>query len=203
METSLLEGLVGLLSWSAGMLFESGQAPGPAGHHHPLASPYGRFRASDGYLNIASGSQKMWEQLSTALGREDWISDDRFSDPARRVENRDLLTEEIERELASASVEDWVIRLNAAGIPSGPVYRLDQVFADPQVRARDMLVEMDHPVLGTYKTTGLPLKWSESVADPPRRPPLLAEHTRDILRELGIPESEIATLEQTGLVRQG
>ena len=202
-ETSLVESLIGMLSWSAGMLFESDRAPGPAGHHHPLASPYGRFKAKEGYLNIAAGNGATWERLCGALGREDWISDERYAGPVDRLRNRDELTAELEVELGRAPVSEWVERLNAAGVPSGPVYSLDQVFADPQVLARDMLVELPHPKLGSFKTTGLPIKWSDTPTAIARRPPLLAEHTDEVLGELGVSAEEIAVLKEAGIVRQG
>jgi crotonobetainyl-CoA:carnitine CoA-transferase CaiB-like acyl-CoA transferase len=202
-ETSLLEGLVGMLSWSAGMFFDSGRAPGPAGHHHPLSSPYGRFRARDGYLCIAAGSEAIWQRLCRALGHEEWIADARFARALDRLRARDALTEALEAELARASVEEWVERLNAAGVPAGPVYDLGQVFADPQVLAREMLVELPHPGLGTFRTTGLPLKWSRSRTAIERRPPLFAEHTREVLEELGLAGPEIAELLRDGLARQG
>ena len=201
-ETSLVESLVGLLSWSGGIFFESGSPPGPAGHHHPLSSPYGRFRGRDGYINIAAGSDAIWQRMCRAFEREDWIDDARFRTPFDRLRNRDALTEEIERELPQRGVAEWVELLNAAGAPAGPVYSLDQVFSDPQLLARDMFVELPHPVLGSFKTTGHPLKWSNTPTAVTRRPPLFAEHTREVLSDLGIPANEIADLEAAHVIRQ-
>ena len=200
-ETSLLEGLIGILTWGAGMYFDAGRAPGPAGHHHPLASPYGRFRAADGYLNIAAGGQHIWQRLCRALEREDWEQDERFADPVSRLRTRDALTREIEEVLAKRPVAEWVERINGAGVPCGPVYSLDQVFADPQVAAREMLVEMPHPVLGTYRTTGVPVKFGETPARIERRPPLLGEHTDEILSELGLSDSDLTRLRAHGTIR--
>jgi crotonobetainyl-CoA:carnitine CoA-transferase CaiB-like acyl-CoA transferase len=201
-ETSLVESLMGLLSWSGGMYFDSGQSPGPAGHHHPLSSPYGRFRGADGYINIAAGSEAMWQRLAKAMEREQWLTDERFTGPVERLRNRAALTAEIESALQAASVAEWVERLNEAGVPTGPVYSLDQVFTDPHILARDMLVELPHPALGTFKTTGLPLKWSRTPTRIERRPPLLAEHTHEVLEELGVSPAEIARLESQGVVRR-
>jgi formyl-CoA transferase len=199
-DTSLLEGLMGILTWGAGMYFEAGRVPGPAGHHHPLASPYGRFRAADGYLNIAAGAQHMWDRLCEVVGREEWKEDERFQDPFARVRNRAELTAALDEALAERSVADWVERINEAGVPCGPVYSMDQVFADPQVAARDMDVEMPHPVIGTYRTTGVPVKFQETPARIERRPPLLGEHTDEILTELGISPSEIKKLRAHGTI---
>jgi CoA:oxalate CoA-transferase len=193
-DTSLLEATIGVLSWGAGMYFEAGQAPGPAGQHHPLSSPYGRFRARDGWLNIAAGSEAMWRKLAAALGREDWTRDPRFADLLARLRNRDALTAELESALAAGDVEDWVERINAAGVPCGPVLDVAQVFADPQVLARRMLVELPHPEVGTFRTTGLPVKLSHSPGRIERRPPLLGEHSDEVLRECGLSDGEIARL---------
>ncbi len=198
--TSLLEAMVSVLSWGAGMYFEGGRAPGPAGQHHPLSSPYGRFRARAGYMNIAAGSEAMWQSLAKELGCERWLDDERFASPVGRIRNRDALTAEMEQALAGADVEEWVGRLNAAGVPSGPVLDIAQVFADPQVRAREMLVELPHPVVGTFRTTGLPVKLSESPGGIERRPPLHGEHTDEVLAECGLGADEIRALRRDEVI---
>jgi len=198
--TSLLEAMIGVLSWGAGMYFESGQAPGPAGQHHPLSAPYGRFRARDGYLNIAAGSESMWRKLASVLGREAWLEDERFAHALARLRHREELTREMEEVLGGADVEHWVERLNAAGVPTGPVLDLEQVFADAQVRAREMLVELPHPEVGVFKTTGLPVKLGRSPGRIERRPPLHGEHTDEVLRECGVSAAELAKLREAGVV---
>jgi crotonobetainyl-CoA:carnitine CoA-transferase CaiB-like acyl-CoA transferase len=197
---SLLESMIGVLSWGAGMYFESGKAPGPAGQHHPLASPYGRFRARNGYLNIAAGNDAMWRKLASVLRREEWLADARFVGLIERVYNRDELTQEIEAVLATADVDDWIEAINAAGVPCGPVLDMEQVFRDPQVLAREMLVSLEHPEIGTFKTTGLPVKLSRNPGRIERRPPLLGEHTEEVLRECGLGDDDIADLRQRGAV---
>ncbi len=196
--TSLLEAMIGVLSWGAGMYFERGEAPGPAGQHHPLSSPYGRFRARDGYLNIAAGNETMWGRLCEALERPEWRDDDRFAGPGERVRNRAELTDAIEAVLAADDVDTWVARINAAGVPSGPVLDLAQVFADPQVLARQMRVELPHPEVGTFVTTGLPVKLTESPGAIERRPPLHGEHSDEVLEELGVDAPERAALRACG-----
>ena len=198
--TSLLEAMVGVLSWGAGMFFEWGSAPGPAGQHHPLSSPYGRFRARDGYLNIAAGNDAMWRQLATVLGHPEWITDARFADPMVRLHNRDALTALIEAALGSDDVAHWVECINAAGVPCGPVLDVAQVFSDPQVLARQMLVELPHPEIGMFRTTGLPVKLLRTPGRIERRPPLLGEHTDEVLRECGVADAEIARLRADGVL---
>jgi CoA:oxalate CoA-transferase len=198
--TSLLEAMVGVMSWAAGMYFDGGAAPGPAGQHHPLASPYGRFRAQDGYLNIAAGNEGMWTKLVVALERPALAEDARFASPGARIANRAALTAELEAILAAHPVTAWVDRLNAAGIPTGPVLDMAQVFADPQVLARRMLVQLPHPEIGTFQTTGLPVKLSGNPGAIARRPPLLGEHSDEVLREHGVSAEEIAELRARGVV---
>jgi formyl-CoA transferase/CoA:oxalate CoA-transferase len=198
--TSLLEAMVSVMSWGAGMYFDSGRAPGPAGQHHPLASPYGRFRAADGYLNIAAGNDAMWGKLAKALDAERWAADPRFATPMSRIAHRAQLTLEIESVLARAPVSEWVTRLNAAGVPTGPVLDMAQVFTDPQVLARQMLVELPHPQLGTFRTTGLGVKLTDTPGRIERRPPLLGEHTDEVLAEHGFSAADIAKLREQGVI---
>jgi crotonobetainyl-CoA:carnitine CoA-transferase CaiB-like acyl-CoA transferase len=198
--TSLLEAMVAVLSWGAGMYFEAGSVPGPAGHHHPLSAPYGRFRARDGHLNIAAASDVLWERLVRTLGREPWLEDPRFAKPLARLREREALTAEIEAVLAHEDVAHWVERLSEAGVPAGPVLDLGQVFSDPQVLAREMLVELPHPEVGTFRTTGLPVKLDRSPGAIARRPPLHGEHTEEVLRECGLEQLEIARLRRDGVI---
>jgi crotonobetainyl-CoA:carnitine CoA-transferase CaiB-like acyl-CoA transferase len=199
-DTSLLESMIGILSWGAGMYFEAGQVPGPAGQHHPLSSPYGRFRARDGYLNIAAGNEFMWQKLATALDHAAWTDDERFTTPGDRLRNRDALSEAMESVLGTRDVSHWVDLLNGAGVPAGPVLDMAQVFSDPHVLAREMLVELPHPERGSFKTTGLPIKLSQTPGAIDRRPPLHGEHTDAVLREAGLSEAEIARLREAKVI---
>jgi formyl-CoA transferase/CoA:oxalate CoA-transferase len=180
------------------MHFETGAAPGPAGQHHPLASPYGRFRVGERWLNVAAGSEAIWKRLARALGHPEWLVDARFEDALARVRNRDALSREIEAALAGRSVAHWVEVLNAAGVPAGPVLDVAEVFRDPQVLARGMLVELPHPELGVFRTTGLPVKLSRSPGSVARRPPLHGEHSDEVLRECGLGAGEIEALRRAG-----
>ena len=201
MNTSLLEAMIGVMTWGAGMFFETGRAPGPAGQHHPLASPYGRFKARGGYLNIAAGNDAMWKKLAAALGMPAWLDDPRFDTAGHRLRHRDELTAAIEAVLETREVDHWVETLNGAGIPTGPVLDMAQVFADPQVLARQMLVELPHPQVGTFRTTGLPVKLSSTPGAITRRPPLLGEHTDEILaQECGLSAAQVAELRARGVV---
>lgn len=194
-ETSLLESIVSILSWSAGIYFETGKTPVPQGNHHPLSSPHGTFQAADRPFNIAVGNQPMWPIFLRAIGRPELASDERFRTLGLRVKNREALTAEINRTLASHGADYWIDLLNREGIPSGPILTVEEVLNHPQIAAREMLLRMPHPVLGTFQTTGLGVKLS---ATPGRitRPPLLGEHTDEVLAAHGSSAAQIAHLRE-------
>ncbi|HUI26308.1 MAG TPA: CoA transferase [Candidatus Kryptonia bacterium] len=198
--TSLLEALVGVLSWSAGIYFETGQTPPPAGNHHPLASPYGVFRARDRAFNIACGNDRQWRELCTALECEALIDDERFRHPVGRVVQRDALTGELNQRLARRDAAEWIAILNARGVPCGPINTIAEACADPQVRARAMMVELPHPTLGTFKTTGVPVKLSETPGTIETPPPRLGADTDAVLRAAGYSAEEIADLRRAQIV---
>jgi len=199
-DTSLLESTIGVLSWGAGMYFESGRSPGVAGHHHPLTAPAGRFRARDGFVIIAAATDAIFDRLALALGHSEWVLDPRFASVADRMRNRDALFAALEAALASEDVASWVEKLNAAGVPAGPVLGLADVFADPQVLAREMLVELPHAERGVFRTTGLPVKLSETPGAIRRAPPLHGEHTAEVLAEAGYTAHEVAALARAGVI---
>jgi formyl-CoA transferase/CoA:oxalate CoA-transferase len=199
-DTSLLEATIGVLSWGAGMYFESGRSPGPAGHHHPLTAPAGRFRARDGFLIVAAANDAIFDRLALALGRAEWAADPRFRDVAARMKHRPALFAALEEVFATQDVAHWVETLNAAGVPAGPVLGLAEVFADPQVLAREMLVKLPHPEREAFLTTGLPVKLSATPGAIRRAPPLHGEHSRAVLREAGYADAEIETLANGGVI---
>jgi crotonobetainyl-CoA:carnitine CoA-transferase CaiB-like acyl-CoA transferase len=198
--TSLLEGLVGVLSWSAGIYFATGAPPPIAGNHHPLSAPYGVFRARDRAFNIACGNQRQWQALCEAIEMPALATDERFAAPLARVANRAELTAALEQRLALRDAGEWVILLNARSVPSGPINDMREVFADPQVLARQMLVELPHPTLGVLKTTGVPVKLSETPGAVRVAPPGLGADTEAVLSEASFSAAEIAALRRAGTI---
>jgi crotonobetainyl-CoA:carnitine CoA-transferase CaiB-like acyl-CoA transferase len=198
--TSLLEALIGVLSWSAGIYFATGTPPPLAGNHHPLAAPYGVFRAADRAFNIACGNDRQWGELCRVLGVPELIEDQRFAAPLSRVANRDALTAALEVRLAERSAEEWIRLLNDHGIPSGPINDMAEVFSDPQVLAREMYVELAHPSLGVLKTTGVPVKLSATPGRVHVVPPELGADTDAFLAANGFAADEIAALRTAGVI---
>jgi crotonobetainyl-CoA:carnitine CoA-transferase CaiB-like acyl-CoA transferase len=200
-ETSLLESILSILSWSAGIYFDSGKTPGPAGNHHPLSSPHGVFHASDRPFNIACGNETMWQKFAPAIGRAELLDDARFKTTTSRVRNRDALSAEIDRALKAHPSAYWIELLNREGIPSGPILTVEEILNHPQTAAREMVLRLAHPVLGEIRTTGLPAKLSETPGKI-TRPPLAGEHTREVLAAAGFSANEIERLLHAGIIAE-
>jgi crotonobetainyl-CoA:carnitine CoA-transferase CaiB-like acyl-CoA transferase len=179
-ETSLIEAIISTLSWSAGIYFDTGKTPGPAGNNHPLSSPHGVFKAADRPFNIAVGNDAMWRTFVQVIGRPELASDPRFTGAGPRLKNRDELTAEINRALADHPAQYWIDLFNQKGIPSGPILTVEEMFNHPQIAAREMLLRMAHPARGEFLTTGLGVKL-EDTPGKVSRPPLLGEHTQEVL----------------------
>jgi crotonobetainyl-CoA:carnitine CoA-transferase CaiB-like acyl-CoA transferase len=189
--TSILEATVGILTMQAGKFFATDQPPGPAGNDHPVISPYGVYRTQDKPINIAVGTETMWKNFCRIIELPEMEQNVKFRKNNDRVKNRAELRLLIEKALASKTQDEWVEALNQAGIPCGPIYTLDQVFKDPQVLHQKMLLEVEHPKVGTIPMTGLPVQLSENPPQVFLPPPVLGEHTASILRDFGFAAEEI------------
>src|ERR1700722_9023926 len=199
-ETSLIEAIISTLSWSAGIYFDTGKTPGPAGNHHPLSSPHGVFTGSDRPFNIAVGNEAMGRSFVKVIGRADLAPDDRFTKLGRRIKNRDELTNENNSPLKAQTAQYWIDLFNETGIPSGPILTIEEMFLHPQSAAREMLVKLAHPKLGEFKTTGLGVKLSDTPGHI-ARPPLVGEHTDDVLTAHGFTAEEVAHLRTLKAIR--
>jgi len=185
-ETSLFEAALGLSVWETTEYWATGEVPRPWGSAHRLNAPYQAFRTSAGFLVLAALTPRQWADLCAALGRADLRDDARFATNAARMAHVTDLAEEIEEALSAAPAEVWVERLLDADVPAAPLLDYGQVFADPHTRARHMVEEVDHPVEGRVPTLGFPLKMTATPLRVRRPPPLLGEHTEEVLREVGI-----------------
>ena len=188
-DTSLFEAALAMSVWETTEYWATDAAPHAMGSAHRLNAPYQAFRTRDGYINLAALSPAQWQNLCSTLGRDALITDPRFATNATRMENRPALMHEIEDALAARSTAEWVDAMTAAGVPAGPIYDFAKVFADPHTMARCMIEEIEHPVAGRVRTLGFPVKMSATPPRVRRPPPLLGEHTAEILHELGIERS--------------
>ena len=199
-QTSLLESLVSLLSVQAARYLLLGEIPGPVGNHHPIVVPFGAFQAKDGLLNIAVGTEPQWRRLCEAMDLSELADDPRFSNFRERDVHRRELLEILNARFREKPRDEWLQRLIEADIVAGPVYRIDEVFRDPQVLHTEMLQEISHPTIGALKLVGFPVKLSRTPPRIERYPPRFGEHTEAILRELGCSREEIVTvLREAGL----
>ncbi len=199
-DISLLDSQVALLTYRAGSFFASGEIPKRVGSGHPVIVPYQAFKARDVYINIAVGNDQLWGKFCKAAGLEGIVNDPRFATNAKRVQNRDEVVKVVGDLIATKNGEEWLKILTDAGIPCGPIYTVDKIFSDPQVIHRQMVTELHHPKAGTIKVTGNPVKLSDTPGEPSVAPPLLGQHTQEVLEGLGYSAKEIEELKQAKLI---
>jgi formyl-CoA transferase len=197
-DIALLDATVAWLANVGASYLATGTPPQRFGNAHPSIVPYQAFRAADGYIVVAVGNDAQWERFCLAIERPEFATHARFRSNPLRVENRAVLIQLLEQVLLTRPAAEWLERLAQAGVPSGPVNTLDRVFADPQLQARAILRTVPHPAIGTLRLVGSPIKLGSAGALPLRPPPLLGEHTDDVLRErLGLDAAAIAALRST------
>ncbi len=199
-DTSLFEGALAFSIWETAELWATGRIPQPFGSAHRLNAPYQALKTRDGYLNVGANNQKLWTRFCKVLGREDLIEDKRFAINEDRMDHREELVEELESVLKERDTDEWEKLLLEEGVPVGPIYNYKQVFENPHTRAREMMVEIEHPVEGTVKGLGIPIKLSETPGEIRRPAPLLGEHTEETLIRLGYSKEEIADLRERRVI---
>jgi formyl-CoA transferase len=197
LDTSLVDAGVALSVWEATEYFSGAGVPAALGSAHRMNAPYQAIRCADGYITLGAANERLFRRLCDVLGHSEWSGDPAFADNASRVRNREALAARIESITSTQPREHWLSLLEANDIPCGPINDYAQVFADPQVLARDMVVETEHPTLGHLRTLGSPIKMSATPPDVSRRAPQLGEHTREILNEAGYDDIEIEALRKS------
>jgi formyl-CoA transferase len=186
-ETSLYEAVLAMSVWESTEYWATGSVPQPLGSGNRMSAPYEVFRTSDGYLTVGANNQRLWERLCRAIDAEELITDERFATNAARMRHRSDLRKALEETLGRDTTQIWVDRLLAAGVAAGPILDYGQILdGDPHARARGMIQEVEHPVEGTIRLLGSPVKFSRTPATIVRHPPLLGEHTVEVLGELRV-----------------
>ena len=197
-DTSLVDAGVALSVWEATEYFAGLGIPEPKGSGHRMFAPYQAIRCADGFITLGTANDRLFRRLCDLLGHPEWTVAPEFAENAARLRNQSDLTGRIEAIMATRPRRHWLELFEANDIPCGPINDYAQVFADPHVQARELVVQVDHPVLGRINALGSPLKLSETPPDARRRGPLLGEHTDDVLRESGFSVEDIASLRQAG-----
>ena len=199
-DTSLMEAGVAYTVWESSVYFAEGEIPGPLGSAHRVSAPYQALRTKDGYLNLGAATQPTWEQLCRAIGREDLMEDDRFRAPWDRKAREEELAALLEETFSTQNTSHWLELLDGAGVVAGPIYNMEQVYQDPQVLAREMMVDTQDPELGTIHNIGVPVKLSDTPGSIRRRAPALGEHSAEILLEYGFARGEVDGLLADGVI---
>jgi formyl-CoA transferase len=199
-DTSLVDAGVALSVWEATEYFSGIGVPTALGSAHRMNAPYQAVRCADGYITLGAANERLFRRLCEVLGHTEWSADPAFAENASRVKHREALAARIESITATQPRAHWLSLLEANDIPCGPINDYAQVFADPQVLAREMVVETEHPTLGHMRTLGSPIKMSATPPDVSRRSPQLGEHTDEVLTEAGLSDAEIAALRAAGAI---
>lgn len=201
-DISLLDSTVSLMTYMAAYFFATGQSPKRMGSAHPTIVPYQCFKTKDGeFITIAIGNDKLFRTFSKTIGLENLADDPKFSSNAQRIANRRELIALLERLFQQRTREEWLHILTEAKLPAGPVYSIAEIFSDPQVKQREMQVNITHSKAGKVGQIGIPMKFSETAPEIRDPPPLLGQHTDEILRTLlGYDSHRIAELHEKRIV---
>jgi crotonobetainyl-CoA:carnitine CoA-transferase CaiB-like acyl-CoA transferase len=200
-DTSLFEAGIIQTYWHSAMCFATGRAPGPMGTAHPLNAPYQAFPTSDGWITVGAANQGNWLRLVDALEAPDLRDKPRFATNADRMRNLEVLTATLTPLFKRRTSAEWLLRLEQAGVPAGPVLEVGQMHGDPQALAREMIVQTEHPTAGHVKAIGLPIKFSDTPGGVRRAAPLFGQDTREVLREHGFSDVEIEQFAEQGAIQ--
>ena len=200
-DISMLDAQVAWMTYQAAYFFANEEPPKRLGAAHPTLVPYQAFMSQDGkYVNVAVGSERLWERFCEGVNRMDLKDDPNFAQNGDRVRNRSTLVPLLQEYFLTQPADYWVNALQAVNVPAGPINDLADVFSDPQILHREMLVEIPHPTLKSIKQTGLPLKFSVTPGAFDKHPPLLGEHNEEILNSLGYSAQDIADLTNNAVI---
>jgi len=195
-QSSLLMSGIALLDFQAARYLMKGEVPPQVGNDHPTSMPTSAYTTADGHINVAATGEGMWNRLCTAIGRPELLARAEFEGGANRAKNRDALNAELNAALKGKSSEEWIRILNAAGVPCGPIYSMDQVFADPQVQHLQAAAKIKHPKLGDIRVINQAVGLSRTPATMASATPEIGQHTDEVLAEAGYSAGDIARLHE-------
>ncbi|MGE3246471.1 MAG: CaiB/BaiF CoA transferase family protein [Beijerinckiaceae bacterium] len=200
LHTSLWEALTTMMDFQAAAWLFDGKVPGQAGNNHPKSIPTGAFRTKDGHINIGAAGDIAWQRLLKVMNDEALSANPDYTTGEGRLKHRDAVNEALEANFMTQTTAHWVEAMNAAGIPCGPIYKMDQVFDDPQMKHLGLAADIEHPVVGKRQVVGQPIHMSRTPWAMRRVTPEAGEHTREILRDLGYADADIEKLYSEGVV---
>ena len=199
-DASLIESGIAYTLYESATYFATGEVAGPLGSAHRMIAPYQAFATSDGYINIGAANQNNWERMCRAIGREDLLDDERFASNPERMVSIEALTPIMEETFRTQTTSHWVEALEKAGVPCGPIYNIEQVYADPHVQSREMAVPLEHPKSGSIRNIGVPVKLSDTPGSVRTPAPLLGQHSDEVLDQYGYADTDIAAFREAGVL---
>jgi len=185
---------IALLDFQAARYLMDGEVPGQVGNDHPTSMPTSAYATADGHINVGASGEGMWKRLCPAIGRAELLARAEFDGAAKRASNRSALNDELNAAFAAKKSEEWISILNAAGVPCGPIYSMDQVFADAQVQHLQAAAKVKHPLLGEIRLVNQAVGLSRTPATMASATPEIGQHTDEVLAEAGYSAVEIAHL---------
>ncbi|MDF2502210.1 MAG: yfdE 2 [Anaerosporomusa subterranea] len=194
-DVGMLDCQVAVLENAISRYLVSGEVPQPIGNRHPSITPFAAYTAKDGHIIVGAGNDRLWEKLCNLIERTDLLADERFSTNLKRTQNVNELKVILDAVFKVKTIDQWMKALEAAGVPCAPINTVDKIINDPQIKAREMIVELEHPVAGHMKVPGVPIKFSATPGSVDTPAPLLGQHTEELLHELlGLSKEQVDEL---------